>query len=75
MREKLEYYGKKLEFTVLLQRTDIRRSVPCTLMREVENFVKCYLSTGLTNREILNVLVHQLHINIRIRTDETLFYS
>ena len=38
----------------------------------MENFVKLYLNTGFTNREILSLLAHQDHITINIRTLKTI---
>lgn len=37
-------------------------------MRAVEHFVELYFSIGFTNKEILNLLAHQHHIVISIRT-------
>lgn len=39
-------------------------------MRAVEHFVELYFSIGFTNKEILNLLAHQHHIVISIRTLE-----
>ena len=37
-------------------------------MSDVEHFVELYFSLGFTNKEILNLLAHQHHIVISIRT-------